>query len=536
MVTVLRAGGVVDSGNRNADERFMLIVDDIGDILRGNKNSLKWLGQSPQDLAQANLSDLLAIQSKPLLTDIIVNTVSGFHMRKQPVMVHCENRLVKGFQISGSPVDEAAIQNGEASEYRLDFEYDPSLTKSANPLNTQKGFAKSAAEIAQNTTKDLDLTLVSVGDEAASGTEPHLAQAAFQNMSNSIHEKLAETALGGAAVGDLGGGKFGLLHDAEAALDDLEINLNKIVSELASDGHNLSIQTKTISLSDSDLSQDELTHAVSHILEDYIQNDIESLIYGDLAEAHSAYKTLHQEKLSILQNAITQKELTLAYRPIVNVHKWTSNHVMATARVNRELGSLGGYEIEKLCKEHPELRADLDLAQVQLLEDSLTAIPCQLEIQIHVRSLLEPEILTSLMEFAQVNSNKSVLLRILGFRPEDRERLIALKSLHTAGFAVALYGTEIGIINSEILKSLPIDYIILDDGFTESIGQFRAALDMLKVMEKRCLPYGIKLIFDNILQESMAEEIAQLQASLASGSYFGDASDSIESLRYPIET
>jgi len=58
---------------------------------------------------------------------------------------------------------------------------------------------------------------------------------------------------------------------------------------------------------------------------------------------------------------------------------------------------------------------------------------------------------------------------------------------------------------------------------------------MLEVMERRCLAFNIKLVFDGIMSESTAMTLSKLRHALATGSYFGGHVDDLAELKYPIQ-
>ncbi|WP_420547160.1 EAL domain-containing protein [Curvivirga sp.] len=534
MVTVLRADGKIDAVQDNPEERFMLVVDEVGNILRGNKNALTWLDQKPQDLAEKNIADILAPPSQMLASDIIVNAVSGFHMDLQPAFVFGAKRLVKGFQMMGEPVDpDGSIS--DTTEYRLRFQYDASLSAESNPMNSAKGFANSVNDILKHSEEDLDMTFVSVGDVDGLATNLNLSKDQIDNFTKNMEDRLRESSLDQAALGQVSSGKYGVLHKSQADLSGMHEDIKGLAQEIDPEGKALNVETKTMSLDADGLEDDELADALSHAIDSFAESGLDDLIYDNLGSAHTAYLDHKSDRLSILKEVISKDQLSVVYQPVVNVHKWCTDHLWAEIRADLEDDGLGVEEIIKFTRDNLDLRVQVDEAQCRFIETDDWYKGCPVAITLHVRSLLKEDVVMRLLKFASTAGDTKVILRISGFSPNDLSRLSALSTLKQSGFSIALYGEELGAINSQMLTELPADYIILEDGFTESTAHLKASLAMLEKMEQRCLQHDIKLVFDGIREEDTATALAKLKVAVATGSYFGDHVSDLADLRYPIQ-
>lgn len=533
MVAVLRADGTIEDVKDDSDQRFMLVLDEVGDIVRGNKNSLTWLGKKPQQLADMNIADILAPQSQLLITDIIVNTNSGFILKEQPVFVYGAARLVKGFMLRGEPVETE--DDDVTHEYRLHFKFDAELTEASSNMNTPKGFANSVTDILKHSEQELDMTFVSIGDVDGMASSLSMSDGDVENFTNDVESRLRESSLDQAALGRVSSGKYGVLHQTGTDLGDMCQDIEQLANKVDPDGKALNVKTKTLALDSDGLADEEMAEALSHAIDSFAANEIDDLIFDNLSSAHTAFLDHKSNRLQILQEALDKDKLTLVYQPVVNVHKWYTDHLWAEFRADLDDDGLGVDEIIKFTRDNIDMRTQVDIAQCNFLEGDNWHKGVPIALTIHVRSLLNETVLARLLQFAASSNEKDVILRISGFKAEDIDRLTALTTLHDAGFGVALHGEELGAINAELLEKLPADFIVLDDGFTESPERLKASINMLEVMEKRCMVHNIKLIFDGILVEETALQLGKLQLAVATGAYFGDHVENLEELRYPIQ-
>ncbi len=533
MATFLRPDGKIVNVEDDSDQRFSLVIDGIGDVLRGNKNSLVWLAQKPSQLSGKNIADLLAPQSKMLATEIIVNAFTGFDFPEQPVFLYGAARVPKGYMMSGEAILDSNMD--EAQEYRLLFKYDANLTSSSGGMNSAKGFADSVSDIVRHSDQDLDMTFVSVGDVDNLGEDLNLTDQEIQDFTDQLEELLRSETIEESALGQVSPGKYGLLHEADTDLSNMQNDLQDMAKKLDPEGKALNIETKTMNLDSSALADEELADALSHAVDSFVESGLDDLIYDDLTSAHASFIDLKSDRIQLLRDALEHDQLTVVYQPVVNVHEWHTDHLWSEYRVDYQDDGLGVDEIIKFTRDDYELRSRVDEQQCKFIESDDWYKGCPIALTLHIRSLLEPNIITRLMKFSLTGGPKSIILRITGFKPEDISRLSALLSLKNAGFAIALHGEELGAISLKLLESLPADYIILDDGFTENEERLKDSMPMLEAMERRCHGFGIKLVFDGILSENTALALSKLEYAVATGHYFGDHIENIEELRYPLK-
>ena len=141
-----------------------------------------------------------------------------------------------------------------------------------------------------------------------------------------------------------------------------------------------------------------------------------------------------------------------------------------------------------------------------------------------------------MLTFAEKAGDRHVVLRIEGLSPELIERIDALEILRKAGFAVALFGGEVGALNDDSLRELPADFIIMDEHFTASPQSLKSSLQALTAMGQRCQGYGKSLMFEGIVSGEIAQLLSKIPGVLAAGPYFGKAIHAFSEMRYPMKS
>ncbi len=526
--TLTKNGEIIYESDTERERRFDFVIDVGGGILGVTGFSKNILGFPRDQIRHKNLAMFVHPESEILLTEISYNVAMQQPMDSMVLFLKGAEHRVVGCIVKGQPVTNAK------DHFLLQFVWDPSLELKSRPKNSPEGLVDDVQRLMeQHRDKDLNLTFVDIGNVDSAVTTLGLSDDEAIEFQRQVEDRLRRDSIDGKTINRVDSGKYGLVADDRIDVGALTGDLQSYAGKLDPTGQSLSVGATRIALDDAGMSHEDITQAVGHAIDEFVDSGLDAIIFDTLADSQAAWVDKRANRTELLQEAVENDQLTVVFRPTLEPKSWIVDHLLAEFRADLEDDGLGVEEIISLTKDKPDLRSAVDMAQCRFIVDSEGLDSIGIAIKLSIRSLLTPGMMEGLVEFARVYPDRRVILRLEGLTPDQVGRISAIQVLRQAGFGIALIGREIGSISEEILKTLPADYIILDSSFSIDADHLKRSLPALSGMAKRCAGHGIKTIFEGVVDVRSVRLLAPVQGSLIMGDYLGPPVTSPEKMMLP---
>lgn len=547
--------------NAAASGRFQLYIDEGGGVAIAKGATVSWLGAPPEAVLGANLAHFLAEESQFALSDVLCSAALDEPLQETVLWVrNRRNGLVSGFSVRGAP------QNFN-DYYRLVFDVQPAMQYAPQAKNTVRGFvgavARAMADPAEERDdpaavpagtpsrppiddagdgrrptppqppEELGLTFVDVGDvdglQDAHGVHPD----AVKGFAETVEERLRRDSVDD-AVGRIRPGRFGVVHRRSLDLSAVRADLEGYAREVDPEGKALAVAASTVSLDRRDLEAAAVEDAVEHAVGSFAEDGLDAVIFDTISDSHAAYLDRKHSRTTMIEEALSAQTFSCVYRPIVDPRSLEAAHLLAEFWLDLTDDGLGGSEILHLTADRPDLRRAVDQAICRRLLTDPELDGATVAVDVAIRSMLDQDLVRMLMDFSRRMGRRRLVLRLSGLREIPVERVSALETLRRAGFAVALYGSEIGAVTEERLKRLPIDYILLDPSFVVDIDALRHSAPSLNAMTQRCLKHKVGVVFEGVMEKAAVHILSRIAGGLIAGPYFGEPAPSVAHLGLPV--
>lgn len=528
--TLTKNGEIIDDSDNVRERRFDFVIDVGGDILGVTGFSKNVLGYGREEIRQRNLSQFIHPDSEILLTEITYCVAMQQPMEQMILFLKGTEHRVLGCTVMGQPVTNAD------DHFLLRFEWDPGLELKSRPKNSPQGLVDDVQRLMdQHADKDLDLTFVDIGNVDDAVESLGLSDQEADDFQRQVEDRLRRDSVDGKTINRVESGKYGLVAQRGLDVGSLTDDLQTYAGDIDPSGATLSVGTTAIELDSDGMSHDDITHAVSHAIDEFVESGLDAIIFDTLADSQASWVDKRANRTEMLQEAVENDQLSVVFRPTLEPKAWIAEHLLAEFRADLEDDGLGVDEIISLTADKPELRSAVDMAQCRFIVDSEGLENIGIALKLSIRSLLTPGMMEGLIEFAHYYPDRRVILRLEGLTPDQVGRISAIQILRKAGFGVALIGKEIGAISEEVLKTLPADYIILDSSFAIDADNLKRSLPALGSMAKRCADYGIKTIFEGVVDIRSVRLLAPVPGVLIMGDYLGSPVSNPGQLTLPTE-
>lgn len=518
---------------QDGDQRertFQLYIDDSGrvHICRGATDV--YLGYNLEQLQRHRLTEFLVEESQIIYSEILTHAALAEPMPETILYLkNIATGWVAGFRVEGGPQKFNDL-------FRLKCIHEPSLEYGPQSKNHRDGFI-AAVETAINSSETaVDMTFVDIGDVGGL-TKKHGTNAAnVKRFTDDVETRIRSESIGGDALGRIDNGKYGFIHKTGTNLDSLKGDIERMAQSVDPEGLALSVATATIDLDDAEgMAEDAIRDALGHAVDEFMDTGIDAVIFDTLGASQTAFIEKRKTRTELLREVLDRELLTCGLRVVCDLSNWSADHLLAEFRADLDSDGLGAAEILNLTEKEPDLRTEVDVAQCRYIMGSEELDQVGVGVNLAVRSLLDPNVVQRLLDFAKRAPGRRVILRILGVKGVPIERIAAFDTLRKAGFKIALSGSEIGTVTEDRLKKLPIDFIMLDPSLVVNLDQLKLSLKGLAGMAKRCAAHGISVIFEGVVEPEAAKMLARIGKVYVTGPYFGDPVDSINDIKLPVK-
>jgi len=527
------ASAADDGSDPAAARRFQLYIDEGGEIGIAKGATATWLGAAPDQTTGRNLTHFLAEESHFSLSDILCS--AALRQPLEETVLWVKNRAsgkVAGCIVRGGPQTFNQY-------FRLVFDQQPSMEYGPQSKNSRQGFTKAIVEAVAAHKADgggddeLDLTFVDVGDVRGLEETHGVDAETVRGFTQQVEERLRRDAVD-ETVGRVRPGRYGVVHRKDLDIAAVRVDLEQYARSADPEARALAVDAATMALEQADLSAEAVESAVDYALGGFEEAGLDAVIFDTLGDSQTAYINARRTRLEILGEGLAAEAFDAVFRPIVDPQAMEADHLLAEFRIELADDGLGASEILGLTADRPDLRLKVDHAICKRLLTDPVLEGATVAVDLAIRSMLDADLVRMLLDFSRRMGERRLILRLAGLEETAVERVQSLDTLRRAGFAVALYGREIGAVTEERLKRLPIDFILLDPSFVVDLDTLRHAAPSLNAMTQRCLAHKVGVVFEGVMEAAALRVLSRIKGGLVAGPYFGQARGSLDALSTPL--
>lgn len=337
---------------------------------------------------------------------------------------------------------------------------------------------------------------------------------------NAVAEDLAE---------DLGGNRYGLVHEASLDIDELGSRIEHYAQEADPDGIGVTVAATSLDLDIAAGDEDDSAAALAYVLGRISSQPVGALSVERIAKGLPVMMRSAGRQMRLVRRIVAEERYDLAFQPIVDLRTRETVHFEALARFDRGDVHLSPAAFIQFA-EQTGLIVDFDLAtcgRVVGLLNGLAGISsgCRIAVNLSGRSLDSDSFRERLLVL--LRDNPAIASRLIFEVTESMalsEPLATnafLQDLRRAGHTVCLDDFGTGAAAFEYLQMLEVDVVKIDGRYVREAARSTKAERLLKAMVTLCRNMGVTTVGEMVEEEADARRLTECGVDFAQGYLFG---------------
>jgi EAL domain-containing protein (putative c-di-GMP-specific phosphodiesterase class I) len=391
------------------------------------------------------------------------------------------------------------------------------------PTLTREDFMAAANRlIRESAGEPYKLSLVAI--DGLDRIKSQLPEDLRRGLTTAIERQLQTNASGIEAVGEVGDGRYGLLHKRALDATELRRNVEGFGKAIDPSGASLVIHAATMELDKTGLSEGDAARALVFAIQEFASKGEAAFTLSTLRGSLDTLLRSASERVASLRSTVATGSFRLAFQPVVELGTRALHHVEALARFPEDRTTKGVVAFA----EASGLITDFDIAVCQraiALMDGADATMAPVAVNLSGRSL-ESRIFGG------------ELLHLLdGFRAEPRMLLFEItesaqiaqveevnnivQTLRQRGFRVCLDDFGAGASSLHYLRGFDVDFIKIDGAFARCAADRSRDHALLRRIVDFCRDIHVEVIVEMIETEAQAEAFRKLRVGYGQGYLYG---------------
>ena len=515
-----------------------LEIDDAGTIVCATGDCASLMGLEADALVGQVFSDFVGDADRPMLHQLIRIMRADGYANRQAIALNAK---------PGEP--ETALLNCRPAE--RDGRYVLELRRPLAGERDHAGVPTGSMQymiaahgpfldyvsdtMSAGTHDNLDLTLLEMrglGSDA-------LAAAAGPNAVHELRRKIEGSLRAYAVDGRpamLDADHYGVLHRPTGAAETITAQIEHLVEDAGMANHGLALDAATLSMDDQGLAPDQISDALEHALNQFVEQGIGSLTFDSLTGAHHAALEDVATRLAQFQSALASDGVRLHFRPIVALADLQPHFLETKAML-----LVGGKPVDPATLvDLPSdrlRRSEIDLALFRetlrfVAEANAQGTFYRLGLPISGYSLTTPGFMDSLAQLWQdhEDARRQLILLIDEFpdvsKQDEFQR--ALTQFQTHGHTLCLDDFSAALISLDQIRSLGIAFVRLGRRYSNALiaNSGNAETDQLiGNLLDAWTRIGVTAIADGIDDSAMLHALRARGLTYGAGGYIGAWSD-----------
>ena len=482
---------------------LLVEVDQAGRIAYAAGAFRSRLGAEPERFLGRPVEDLASGEDRAHLA-AAVPLLAG-RGRLQPTIIRLSDTGRTPFVLSGF-----AIPAGRGSPPSLCLTFGPIPSGlAAAELTDKDGFARAAEARLRDQERPAALGLVELDGAGAQ------ALAERPGIEAQLRAELARNMDGGACVGELAQGRWGVLQDEGA---DMTAAAERVEAALRRFGVSAQVTATALSLAPGQMSDMQAVRALRAALTGFARGGQEGLAKAGVAGGLPGFLNELTARAEGIGKAIAETRFRLEYQPIVRLSDRGLHHYEALLRPT---GGLPRADEFVSLAEAAGLAEELDLAVVRMaMKDSRGRLPVAVNVSgLSVQSPMFRERLLALIGreprglFFEITETADI--------EHQDEALAFMEAMRSRNVPVCIDDFGAGSAAFRHLRQLKPDYVKIDGSYvTAATGQERERA-FVASMAELSRASGARVVAERIETEQEAALMASLGVEFGQGWLFG---------------
>ncbi len=486
-----------------------------------------FLGVTPEDLVGQPLLLLVAAQSRPAASELLIAIGEG--KRLEPMLLHMVTAggstmplLALGYAL---PLPDFA--NHIFLTFRHMRKKKTGDGKRDGNLLDAETFAALVGERASAGADPGDaLTLIEVAVVPAPDAAPN--PAAQYALTAAVTSCLRAEAAG-ATVGEIDDGRYGLLHTAALDVTSLGKRLGEAASKAAPEGGEITVKSASTGLVCKDSSPGDTGQALAYIIHEFRRASNATFDLDGPDPDLPSMLANTARRVALVKVLIDDGAFEIHYQPVVKLKTRATEHFEALTRLTGENGQMSTFEF--ICfAERIGVIAGFDLAVcrrvVALVNQQIKKKePWPIAVNVSGRSIEDPVF-------------QRALLRLLGDNPQTRPYILFeltesvalrdvsatnefIQKLRVAGHNVCLDDFGVGASAFDYLRAIEIDLVKIDGSYVKDALQNRKSGHFLRAIVSLCRDLGVATVAEMVETESHVHFLIDAGLDYGQGYLFG---------------
>jgi EAL domain-containing protein (putative c-di-GMP-specific phosphodiesterase class I) len=390
-------------------------------------------------------------------------------------------------------------------------------------LLSQQEFANEATRrMLDSTPGDYQLTLIAIDQLEALQTR--LTEEVGQGLAAAVERYLYNCAFGVDAAGELGNGRYGVLHREAIDVSRLQESVESLTKAIDPAGHGVSLRSATMHLDHDGMSGADAARALVYCITGFANCDEGDLSIPNLREGLDQALAETLARVANLRATVSERNFRLVYQPIVNLGTREIHHFEALTRFVGDDSPADTIAFAEAVR----LIADFDLAVCEMaiaavLDNPFGRVP--IAVNLSGRSLEGSIFANALFEMLKVDRNlpKRIIFEVTESAVITRadEVNARIQALRGSGFRVCLDDFGAGANSFHYLRSFEVDFIKIDGAFARAALRNPRDRILLRTIASFCREIGVAAIVEMVEDEEHALGFAKLGIAYAQGYHFG---------------
>ncbi len=349
------------------------------------------------------------------------------------------------------------------------------------------------------------------------------------SLLDTIGTTIGAAAPGGAA-GELGGGRWGLVHGGGLDATSLAQEIETLARARAPASAALAVAATDLPLDATGQDPAQAGRVLRLIVSRFAEGGVAAVTRavgrGGANALRSYIESLSQEA-SRVERAIGRRRFRLAYQPVVRLDDLRVEHFEALIRpLPGPEGNMPDPQSFVTLAEASGLAQNLDLAVLGVAADALSATAAvHVAVNVSALSLSDPHFAKRCLAALDIAGSAPNRLLIEVTETADIEDTAAaaalIEELRRRGHAVCLDDFGAGAAGIGHLKRFPVDYVKIDGQYLRGAGRGGRDRALLAQIVQLCRSTGAQVIAEQVETEAEAAMLRDLGVEYGQGFLFG---------------
>lgn len=345
-------------------------------------------------------------------------------------------------------------------------------------------------------------------------------------LMSTVGTTLRANSIGGDSAGEIGDGKFGIIHDAAVNVDDLEAQLTEATKVFDPKGKGVEAQAGKVDIDLEQVNEEDLTKGLVYTINHLREQVGDDFNVKDIAQNMNTLVKEAVGSLNGFRDVVSGADFKIAFHPILDVNTGAFHHYEALVRFSDNFEESPFKYIT--FAEETGLISEFDIAMAQKAVDWLKEHKkdrVSIAVNISGMSIDDAVYIEKLHKLLDANP---WLTEFLVFEITESARVVDLhkanefvQSIRKRGYHVCLDDFGAGAASFQYLSVFEVDVVKLDGSAVKNAQSAPKGRAFLRALTTLCKTMDVETIAEMIDTKETLEFVRDCGVEYAQGFLFG---------------